>query len=188
MYQNHARLYFNPYKNLKSALQKNPPIEARNVSGVSKLLCGQKPVIVFANPRYLDFAASQCKIQIIKENVAASQVPDWFTGFIFSRKISSVFREKAKIAILKLYNVDSVEHWLLKKVFPSFSLKAAQDETRRLNSPASMHLLFPVFIFQYFSFMLGGIVFWFECTGPRVAFFNPDKPRVHQLAQLHRNS
>ncbi len=121
-------------------------------------------------PRYLDFAASQCKIQIIQEKLAVSQVPDRFTGLIFSRKLSPEFREKVKIILLKLYNVDSTEQYVVKKYFPSFNLQAAQDATQRPISPASMQLLLPVFLFQYFSCMLGAIVCWFERTGPKVYF------------------
>ncbi len=170
MFENHAHLYFHPYKNLKSALEKNPPIEATDSLVVSKLLCGKKPVIVFADPVYLDFAASQCKIQIIQEKLAASQAPDWFTGLIFSRKLSSKFREKVKIILLKLYNVDSVEQWVQKKHVPPFNLQAAQGLTQSPNSPASMPLLFPVFIFQCFSCTLGAIVCLFERAGPKVYF------------------
>ncbi len=169
----HVRRYFHPYKNLKSALQKNPPIVVYKSLDVSKLLCGKKPIIVFGSPGYLDFAASQCKIQIIQEELAATQIPDWFSGLIFSRKLSPEFREKVKIILLKLYNIDSVEQWVVKKYFPSFNLRAAQDASQSPNSPASLQLLFPVFIFQCFSCTLGAIVCGFERAGPKVYFDQP---------------
>ncbi len=173
---NHARLYFHPYGNLKSALEKNPAIVARTDSDISKLLCDTKPVIVFAIPRHLDFAASQCKIQIIQKQLATSQIPDRFSGLIFSRNLSSEFREKIKIILLKPYNIDSVEQRVVKRHwYPTFNLRAVRDPTQRFNSLASMQLLFPVFMFQHFSCMLGAIGCWFERTGPTVYF---DKPAI----------